>query len=399
MANTLSDLTTTIATALSNLPPPDQIQDAERMQLLGVLGQLHDTLEPPLLSIQRLCLSHYGIVVIRIAQGMGVFDAFAESGGAEMTAQELSSKTKGDDALLERVLRFLCAHRLCKETAPATYKPLPQAMMFAGVSVPASMIRHFHACMQASVKLFDFLEKNEYKAPEDAYDSPWQFAYNTNDHFWDWLQKNPDNQQAFNSVMTGAQEHRGEDWFEIYPVMEKLDVSQSPDRVLLVDIGGGVGQGLIAFKKRFSELPGDLVLQDLPQVIDDIQNPLPDGISATKHNFFDPQPVRGAMAYYMRTVLHDWPDKQALIALSHIREAMSEDSVLFIHEHTTPAGANVPRLAATLDFHMMEIFSSLERTETQWVALLEKAGFKVVKVYNYKSQPDTIPSALFEATL
>lgn len=253
--------------------------------------------------------------------------------------------------------------------------------------------------MQASVKLFDFLEKNEYKTPEDAYDSPWQFAHNTNDHFWDWLQKNPENQQAFNSVMTGAQEHRGEDWFEIYPVTEKLDVSQSPDRVLLVDIGGGVGQDLIAFKKRFPELPGDLVLQDLPQVIDDIQSPLPDGISATKHNFFDPQPVRGAMAYYMRTVLHDWPDKQALIALSHIREAMSEDSVLFIHEHTTPAGANVPRLAATLDFHMMETFSSLERTETQWVALLEKAGFKVVKVYNYKSQPDTIPSALFEATL
>lgn len=44
----------------------------------------------------------------------------------------------------ERVLRFLCAHRLCKETAPATYKPLPQAMMFAGVSVPASMIRHLY---------------------------------------------------------------------------------------------------------------------------------------------------------------------------------------------------------------------------------------------------------------
>lgn len=33
---------------------------------------------------------------------MGVFDAFAESGGVEMTAQELSSKTKGDDALLGR---------------------------------------------------------------------------------------------------------------------------------------------------------------------------------------------------------------------------------------------------------------------------------------------------------
>lgn len=253
--------------------------------------------------------------------------------------------------------------------------------------------------MQASVKLFDFLEKNEYKCPEDAYDSPWQFAYNTNDHYWDWLQKNPETQQAFNSVMTGAQEHRSEDWFDLYPVAENLDVSHSPDRALLVDIGGGVGHDLVVFKKRFPELPGKLILQDLPQVIDDIKTPLPDGITAMKHNFFDAQPVRGAKAYYMRTVLHDWPDKQALVALSHIREAMSEDSVLFIHEHTIPAGANVPPLAATLDFHMMEVFSSLERTEKQWVTLLEKAGFKVAKVYNYKSQPDTIPSALFEATL
>lgn len=60
MTKALSDLTTTITTALSNLPPPDQIQDAERMHLLGVLSQLQDALEPPLLSIQRLCLSVCG---------------------------------------------------------------------------------------------------------------------------------------------------------------------------------------------------------------------------------------------------------------------------------------------------------------------------------------------------
>lgn len=57
MASSLSDLTSTLTSALSNLPPPDKIQDAERMQLLGVIGQLQVALEPPQLPIGRFCFS------------------------------------------------------------------------------------------------------------------------------------------------------------------------------------------------------------------------------------------------------------------------------------------------------------------------------------------------------
>ncbi|KAL3479808.1 S-adenosyl-L-methionine-dependent methyltransferase [Aspergillus californicus] len=400
MANVLSDLTSTVTSALSNLPPPEKIQDAERMQLLGALTQLQEALEPPVSSITRLCFSHYPIVIIRIAQGMGIFDAFVESQGGHLTATELALKTKGDENLLsmapERVMRFLCAHGLCKETAKETYKPLPLAMMFGSRSVPGDMIKHFHTNLQVTAKLFEYFEKNGYKNPEDAYDAPFQLAYNTGSHYFDWLKENPAAQHSFNSVMTQTQRYRGEDWFEIYPVSEKLEIG-NPDRALLVDIGGGVGHDLIAFKKRFPDLPGKLVLQDLPQVIDAIEEPLLEGVSAIKHSMFEPQPIQGAKSYYMRTVLHDWPDKQALEALARIREAMAEDSVLLIHEHITPEGANVPPLAATLDFHMMELFSSLERSEKQWTALLEKAEFKVVKVW--KGHLDAHPTALFEATL
>lgn len=57
MASALSDLTSTLISALSNLPPPEKIQDADRMQLLGVIGQLQSALEPPQLPIQRFCFS------------------------------------------------------------------------------------------------------------------------------------------------------------------------------------------------------------------------------------------------------------------------------------------------------------------------------------------------------
>jgi hypothetical protein len=246
-----------------------------------------------------------------------------------------------------------------------------------------------------TAKLFNYFESNGYKNPEDAYDAPFQLAYNTKSHYFEWLRQNPKVQQVFNSVMTQTQTLRGTDWFDIYPVQEKLRVA--PDQVLLVDIGGGVGHDLTAFKKRFPDLPGKLVLQDLPQVIDTIKDPLLEGITAVGHSMFDPQPIRGARAYYMRTVLHDWPDKQALEALARIREAMTEESVLFIHEHLMTDGLDVPAIAATLDIHMMEVFSSLERTQKEWVALVEKAGFRIVNVWNETSHGQ--PSALLEAVL
>jgi hypothetical protein len=43
---------------------------------------------------------HYSLVIIRVAQGMGVFDAFVESEGAHLSLQELSPKIEGDEKLL-----------------------------------------------------------------------------------------------------------------------------------------------------------------------------------------------------------------------------------------------------------------------------------------------------------
>ena len=46
----------------------------------------------------------------------------------------------------------------------------------------------------------------------------------------------------------------------------------------------------------------------------------------------------------------------------------------------------VCRYNAEVDLSMMVLFASMERTEKQWVALLEKAGLSVVKVWTPKTQ-------------
>lgn len=198
--------------------------------------------------------------------------------------------------------------------------------------------------------------------------------------------------ETSNRAVEGAQ------WYDFYPWQERLSLATGDkaqeSRVLLVDIGGGKGHDLQAFKQKKSPA-GRLVLQDLPEVIRDIKEPLAEGVEAVSYSMFDVQPVRGAKAYCMRTVLHDWPDKQALQALHRVREAMADDSVLLINENTIPE-TGAPKFNASVDLIMMNMFSSLERTDKQWLSLLERAGFKVVKVWRSDDQ-GTGSNALFEA--
>lgn len=148
-----------------------------------------------------------------------------------------------------------------------------------------------------------YFAENGYQNPGDAYNGPFQYAKGTKLQYLDWLKENPKQQVAFNSIMRIQRMNRGDDWFSFYPVEEKLQVKNSDDP-LLVDIGGGIGHDITAFQAKFPNLPGRLILEDLPVVIDDVKEINP-GIEMLKYNFFEPRPVKGARAYYLRTVLHD----------------------------------------------------------------------------------------------
>lgn len=238
-----------------------------------------------------------------------------------------------------------------------------------------------------------FAEKG-YEDPKDAFDGPWQFARQTDKHFFDWLSERSRVQNAFNVLMGISRMSRGQDWFEFYPV-EKLRGNGS--RPLLVDIGGGLGHDLVSFKAK-TKLSGKLILEDLPAVIEEAKD-LPKDIEKVGHDFFQRQPdsVRGARAYYLRTVLHDWPDKQAGEILMNIREVMSTDSILLINENVLPA-SNVPLYNAQMDIAMMACFSSLDRTEKQFESLLDSAGFRLLQTWRPK---EIVPGSgtLFEAVL
>lgn len=255
--------------------------------------------------------------------------------------------------------------------------------------------------MQVLIGLPDYFEKTGFKSPDDAYNGPFQYAKGTKLHFFDYLATKPKLLQAFNTMMKSSSRRPGLQWFEYFPVETKLGV-ESSSAPLLVDVAGGLGHDLIAFKQKFPNMPGKFVLQDLSMVIENAKD-LPQGIEAMSHDFFAPQPVKGAKAYYMRMVLHDWPDEQARQILRGFKDAMTPESLLLICE-TILSESNVALASAQMDLIMMANFASLERTEKQFETLLDEAGFELVRVW----RPDTImsshgqlveQSALIEAVL
>ena len=63
------------------------------------------------------------------------------------------------------------------------------------------------------------------------------------------------------------------------------------EKPVFVDVGGGTGQQCAAIKEKFPELPGKVILQDLPAVVAEAK--LPEGIEAQAYAFFTEQPVKG----------------------------------------------------------------------------------------------------------
>jgi hypothetical protein len=173
-------------------------------------------------------------------------------------------------------------------------------------------------------------------------------------------------------------------WPEVYPTDTILSAgTEKPDRALVVDIGGSKGHDLEKFNLRHPDIPeGSLILQDLPEVVQDLKlSNLSTAITAQAYDFFTEQPVKGAAAYFMHNVLHDWVDEKAIAILKNVAAAMEKGySKLLIHESLISAVKPLARVT-TSDITMMACLSAQERDEGEWRSLIERAGLRVVKIW------------------
>lgn len=242
-----------------------------------------------------------------------------------------------------------------------------------------------------------------YKSPEiGGLDGPFQDAHKTQLPFFEWLVATPPYLQYFDSFMASYRAGKVT-WHDLgfYPVAEQLitGFDASVSDVLLVDVGGGKGHDLAAFAAQHSaSCSVRLVLQDREPVITDVvaaNAGLDLPFEAQAHDFFTPQPMQGARAYYLHSILHDWNDEMGVAILRNLVPALKKgySKVLLNEIVISEERPTVP--ATNMDLMMLAHFAVKERTETEWKCLLESAGLRMVKIYTYPG----VAESLIEAEL
>lgn len=76
-------------------------------------------------------------------------------------------------------------------------------------------------------------------------------------------------------------------------------------------------------KRTFPQLFNRFVVQDLVSMVGIPEQLAGGGIEFQPHDFFAPQPIKGAAIYYLRFVVHDWTTERAGAILSNLRDAMT----------------------------------------------------------------------------
>lgn len=238
-----------------------------------------------------------------------------------------------------------------------------------------------------------FLASTKYQDIDSNTNTPFQRGHQTALAAFEWMQTKPKNFAALQSVMTAMQ---STDWLQDLDVLDKVaaaqqkvtsSISADVEPPFFVDIGGGHGHQCTQLLSKYPHLAGRVVLQDLPEAIDRLteSSKTPAGVEALAQDFFTPQPQRthGAKFFYLRRILHDWPDEGCLQILGHLRDVMdAEGSRILIDEVVLP-DVNAPWQAAMQDLSMGILFGGKERTRGQWEKLVDRAGLKIVLVKTY----------------
>ncbi|KAE8312014.1 O-methyltransferase-domain-containing protein [Aspergillus transmontanensis] len=360
----------------------ESLDDATRFRTLkaarGLLGALES---PPETAMRDVVLNPVLLTAIRMGVQLGVFQMIRDHQGEGATTEQIASQSGASLIVVDQILRLLAAAGYVSEAGAQTYKPSPLTMAMADGTLEAMTRACFDIGNYCSTYAPEYFRQNNNQFPTSAEDTPFQLAKNTPLSYFAWLGENPSLAKDFQQWMTLKQQATPNwvDWFDVQGNLLHGFRNQSDD-VLLVDVGGGEGHYLHAFNDKYPDAPGRRILQDLPQVISTI-NKTPKDTELMVHDFFTVQPVKGARAYYMHWILHDWRDEQAHSILSHIVDAMEPGySKLIINDQIIP-DRDCDFATACISIMMMLQVGAFERTEKQWRALLASVGLKDVSFY------------------
>jgi O-methyltransferase domain len=297
---------------------------------------------------------------IYVVASLGIADLLAT---APRTSEELAQTTGANPLHLHRVLRALANFGVFSEDSgrfaltsmgqhlrrDADGSLYPAAMLFGGAD-NARILELFLQCVNSGR-------------------SASQIRFGDWTH---WIQSDPELLAHFNATMTAFSK------IHISGVFEAYDFSCDGK---FVDVGGGHGRILTEILKRNPRMHG--VLFDMPHALEGgrrtiAEARLTDRCEIVSGDFFISVPA-GGHTYMLSRVIHDWNDEQAVAILEIVRNAILPDGRLILLETMIrPAGESIYPILS--DLNMLLRTGGCERTESEYRALYQAAGFELTRV-------------------
>jgi hypothetical protein len=314
-------------------------------------------------QVMDLIFGRWRSQILASGTELGVFDHLDK--GRAKTAEALSTELEADPTLLYRLLRAHAAIGLLKEDGSRGFL----------LTAQGELLRSDHP---QSLKPMARLEEGPQHyalwkhLPAMVRDGKQNaFVREFGRMAFEHAQENQDYAERFKQAMTSYSAVQSS------LVLEALRGYDFSGIRTFCDVAGGYGHLMCALLLAKPGLCG--IVLDLPEVVQDVSE-----LWATKLGLQQRcQYVAGDMfevvpkadAYILKMIVHDWSDAECVKILSNIRKAAAGPARLFIVEHIVPE-PDVSHFSKLFDIHMMCWGTGRERTEAEYVRLLERAGWK-----------------------
>lgn len=298
---------------------------------------------------------------------LGFFEALADGPG---NASEVAGKLAIDSAMTYRLLRGLSCIGVLDEDAQKTFS----------ITSAGDFFRHDHPHSLSGVTLLE-------EGPEHY--AVWKhlcdiirdgqkdgFVREYGRPVFEHTDEDPDYAATFHEAMTSFSSG------ETAMVLGALEAIEFPEVSHVCDVGGGHGHLLCSLLAKFEHLQG--TVYELPGTIGYKEHLWAGKLGVEDRCSYAPgdmfQEVPAADVYFMKHILHDWNDEECLQILRNLHQASEQHSRVFIAEFIV-TGPDTPHFAKLFDIHMMCATTGAERTEKEYAALLEQAGWKHAKTW------------------
>lgn len=248
-----------------------------------------------------------------------------------ITYTEISKACGLSESLLFRFLRHAMANHIFAEPSPGHVRHTAFSRQYLVEPAFSDMMGMllcevdpaYHCVIESLAKF-----PNSGEPTETAYN----LANDTTLPMYAFISQHPERARRFGSAMRWTTQ--GPMWNLKHLVSSYDWASFDRPDALLVDVGGGEGGVAQVLAKSTKSMK--IIIQDIPGTVELGRKLLPEEfkgrIEFAIHDFYSEQTIKGADAYFMRFILHNYSDQYCSKILQGLVPAMKEGAKVLVYE-------------------------------------------------------------------